>query len=1765
MKRIVRKCFMAFLALFITLSFVSTHGIMVNAVEESGLVDIAKHCDVTVPQNEGAISNMFDGNTQTIWSPSSTAGWPATVTFKLPADNTKPVEKIVIRFKIENSSQENWNMDVKLGYYVNSVTDELIAKDVKGHMLKNAFEFEFDEPINISHALVTMANPKNGDSQAGFWPQIAEMEIYVADDDQESNLSNLASNAVITSCGNGAGNASNLVDGNYSSLYVFYNGGMSTINGEAWVQADLGRDMSISSLEIAFEKLASDANNFGFTYSIYGMKTTDTDWTKLVASATANRTDNSVNEHLLGVDGATVKYSKFKIVIESITSTGGDPWPAIAEFKIFGKEEAVQDPDNLAWQKPTHTNTNNATSSKITDGSVTTSWSGAYYPGYVDIDLEENYNISDIEVYLPTSGYSQYDIYTSMDGRDFMKLLSKTDTGSTPVDGDRYEVDVEARIVRVYINYQSSGSNAVINEVRVLGEASGTLVQSTPAVEVENFANSKYDVEITDEMTIAEVQGIISRQLGEQYINWFDFSLGTNPNGNEYDYFTLSESNGKIHIEGNDGVSLATGLNHYLKYYLNVHISQVGNQVKMPAEIVSLNGETVTRETKLPIRYAYNYCTLSYSMAFWGEEEWRNELDWLALNGVNAVLDATAQEEVWRRFLQEVGYTAQEAKDYISGPAYYAWSYMANMAGYGGPVHDSWFVDRTELARSNQLSMRKLGMQPILQGYSGMVPVDIETKDPSTKGSVIGQGSWCSFTRPSMLNATSQSFRDYAKIFYKIQKDVFGDVTDFYATDPYHEGGNPGGVSANVVGANVLDEMMIADENAVWVVQSWGTNPTTGLLQGVAPNKDHVLILDLYAEKLPRWESFNGTREFTDTPWVYCMLNNFGGRLGLHGHIENFVNEVPKAINSAKYMKGIGITPEASVNNPVLYDLFFETIWAEDGDNVEAIDLDAWFKDYTTRRYGAESESAYQAMLILNETVYNPSLNMKGQGAPESVVNARPATNINAASTWGNAVIDYDKEDLEKAAGLLLEDYDLLKDSDGYLYDVANVLEQVLSNSAQEYQKAMVRAYEARDLEQFTAISNKFLDLIDMVDKVTGTQEYFLVGRWIEQAKGLADNADEFTKELYEFNARSLITTWGSINQANSGGLHDYSNRQWSGLTKDYYKPRWELWIAERTKELMGESGKNYSSAQWFAMEWQWVNENNLYATESNGLDLNELGKDVLKNYTVDQVPKDPAADDVKDIATDLMTVTSGSEQSTSGSEGPASNMIDGNTSTIWHSVWSGTDRDNLWVNIHLSEPSTVDGLRYLPRQNGSNGIITGYIIEVSQDNGETYHQVATGTWANSSAWKAVQFTAEENVTDVRLKATTSISDSSNKNYASGAEIRLTAPQSEAKVDKSELQEVIVAAEALNEADYTSVSWTEFKTAMDNAKEVLEKADATQEEVDNAITALQEAKEALVKAEETVVSKTALQIAVEMAGNVTEEQLDKVVPAVVTEFNAALEEARTILANDNATQEEVDASFARLATAMHMLEFLKGDKAELQDLVDSTADLVEGNYTEESWSALQEALTNANTVLNNENAMQEEVDEAYDNLQAAINGLEEAEVVDKSLLEAMVNKVLGLEEDKYIASSWQAMLPDLEAAQEVLTNEKATQAEVDEACDALTRAYLNLRLKPNKDLLSDLINKANGLNSASYTANTWAVVENEVIKAQAVLEDPEASVAEVKAAEKALTKALEGLELVKAGDTTASIKTGDNGLVGIFASLSMLSLAGLSLLRRKED
>ena len=151
------------------------------------------------------------------------------------------------------------------------------------------------------------------------------------------------------------------------------------------------------------------------------------------------------------------------------------------------------------------------------------------------------------------------------------------------------------------------------------------------------------------------------------------------------------------------------------------------------------------------------------------------------------------------------------------------------------------------------------------------------------------------------------------------------------------------------------------------------------------------------------------------------------------------------------------------------------------------------------------------------------------------------------------------------------------------------------------------------------------------------------------------------------------------------------------------------------------------------------------------------------------------------------------------------------------------------------------------------------------------------------------------------------------------------------------------------------------------------------------------------------------------------------------------------------------------------------------------------------------------------------------------------------------------------------MLAVLEKANDVLVDVNAMQDEVDEVYSELVKAFLNLRLKPNKDLLSSLINQANGLSEANYTAASWKVMNDTLNEAKAVFNDPEASQTEVDNAKDALTKAMAGLvansdiTTINLGDTTASVKTGDDVSLGMLMSIAGLSVLGLIYSKKKRE
>ena len=203
--------------------------------------------------------------------------------------------------------------------------------------------------------------------------------------------------------------------------------------------------------------------------------------------------------------------------------------------------------------------------------------------------------------------------------------------------------------------------------------------------------------------------------------------------------------------------------------------------------------------------------------------------------------------------------------------------------------------------------------------------------------------------------------------------------------------------------------------------------------------------------------------------------------------------------------------------------------------------------------------------------------------------------------------------------------------------------------------------------------------------------------------------------------------------------------------------------------------------------------------------------------------------------------------------------------------------------------------------------------------------------------------------------------------------------------------------------------------------------------------------------EDVVVNKSALQIAVEIANEVTESDLANVVPAVVTEFRAALEEAKAILAKENATEAEINASFDRLSAAMQMLSFEKGDKEALGLLIERINGLNGDEYISNTWTNLQTALEVANAVMADENAMENEVSETYKSLLRSFLELRLKPSKDK--LEGLINKVESLDASKYTIESWNNLQAKLGMARGVFENEEATVAKISNAENELNAAF----------------------------------------------------------------------------------------------------------------
>lgn len=651
--------------------------------------------------------------------------------------------------------------------------------------------------------------------------------------------------------------------------------------------------------------------------------------------------------------------------------------------------------------------------------------------------------------------------------------------------------------------------------------------------------------------------------------------------------FRISQRKGMPCIEGTSLSALTTGVGWYLNHYVHVNLSWNCLTADLSSTIFPLPDSTETHTCRAPHRYYLNYCTFGYSTSVWTWERWQQEIDWMALHGINMPLQLVGLEKVWRDFLMnDLGphrnFTEEEAEAFVPGPAFTAWWGMNNLEGWGGDdatgtrgvSNDAWYERQARLAKKIVTREKELGIEPVLPGFSGMVPHHFQEL---TGYKTEEANHWCGFQRPTIMDPTSADFAVLAMRYYARLEAVMG-RSKYYSMDPFHEGGTIKSGRYKEGYAAIFKAMdAYAGNTSRWILQQWQWTPYQATSLTAVP-AGRLLVLDLNSDAQPRFDRYKG---YLPQEAIFCTIPNFGGRTGFFGRLPRMAELFFQYQEKYPSITGIGAAPEGIEQTPVVYDLLYELPWMK-----TAPDTREWIKDYVVARYGNADEHALKAWELLRQTALNDTTAL--QGPHEAVVCARPSLHADRVSTWGSTKIFYaDRQDDITTAVMELQKAHITSSvgRENFLYDKIDLTRQMLTDDAQDILADTREAWESGDTATFRRESNRFLQLILELDNLLDKHPMFRLERWISMARAVAQEVEgdkEATADWLEFaNARTLITTWGPEQPSEAAGLHDYSYREWHGMLKDFYYPRWAYFFSHGCT----------NPPSWFPFDWEFAHQ----------------------------------------------------------------------------------------------------------------------------------------------------------------------------------------------------------------------------------------------------------------------------------------------------------------------------------------------------------------------------------------------------------------------------------------------------------------------------------------------------------------------------------------------------------------------------------------------
>ncbi|HEY4415340.1 MAG TPA: alpha-N-acetylglucosaminidase [Verrucomicrobiae bacterium] len=673
----------------------------------------------------------------------------------------------------------------------------------------------------------------------------------------------------------------------------------------------------------------------------------------------------------------------------------------------------------------------------------------------------------------------------------------------------------------------------------------------------------------SDLSTASAAHALIERVLPAQAAR---FICETIPAADDRDVFEIEAGQGKIVLRGNNGVSLAMAFNWYLRYVaLTSYDWQATGPLTLTGEL-PIPGKKIRQVCAAKERFFLNYCTYGYTFPFLDFAGWQRFLDWLAMNGINRPLLQCGQEAVWLQVWQSYGLSETQVRDYFSGPAYLPWHRMSNLDHFDGPLPMSYITGQMELEKKLLAQARALGMKPVLSAFAGHVPEILKGLRPAARITQLHSG-WGGFGPAKacwFLDPLDPLFAEIQARFLKAQTALYG-TDHYYAADPFNEIDPPSWspVFMASLGKGIYHSLAAVDADAVWYQMTWtftgkwlkkspdGKTPLQALCTAVPKGK--MVLIDYVGEEHERYSTTDG---FYDSTFLWDYIGNYGGNTYFRAPMASVAGKITRAL-SVPNCVGVSCAPEGIAGNPEIYEMILEQPW-HDG---SALNDQQWIASYADRRAGRHDPQVVKAWLIILDQVLNPG--PQGHFDRGSAVTAKPPAWREAkAAPAPKTALAGEVRDRDPAllrglvAGLdaLFKAAPESQRADGYQYDAVNFTRQALAYYSDSVSARIKAAHQRNDSAELTRQTKIMLGILRDLDELTGTRHEFLLGPWIRDAR--AWGATPAEADYYEADARRIITEWG-------GGLSDYAHREWNGLLRDYYLPRWWHWAQAYAPEAV--------------------------------------------------------------------------------------------------------------------------------------------------------------------------------------------------------------------------------------------------------------------------------------------------------------------------------------------------------------------------------------------------------------------------------------------------------------------------------------------------------------------------------------------------------------------------------------------------------------------